>query len=234
MKTIKTNLWVFYLMLASATVVSCYPEKPDDLDVLDVVQTQYDTTFNFNSKQYYLLPDTIPIVSDNRSYVKTSNDLMLDSIIINKIANQMNQAGYTRITEADTSNSSLMNKALVVLPTRFTVVHSNYYYDYYYYGYDWWDWYYGLNYYYPGYAARYYYPWGYPVTYSYAVGTVIVELLDPASPSTVNNATMEVTYPVRWIAVLNGLAESSLQNTQGRITTGIEQAFKQSPYLTIK
>ncbi|NJK96643.1 MAG: DUF4136 domain-containing protein [Bacteroidales bacterium] len=112
--------------------------------------------------------------------------------------------------------------------------YANYYYDYYYYGYDEWDWYYGLNSYYPGYYARYHYPWGYPAYYSsYAIGTVIIEMVDPASPTSINDNTRQVSYPVRWIAVLNGVAESSLSNSSERITKGIQQAFRQSSYLLI-
>lgn len=230
----KTNVVVYSLfLLASMLAYSCYPDKPDDFDELDVVQTQYDTTFNFDTKQYYLLPDTIPVITDNNQYVKSTQELSLEDSIINIIARKMNQAGYTRIAESDTSNKTIMNNALVVLPSRFTTVYSSYYYDYYYYGYDSWDWYYGLNSYYPGYYARYHYPWGYPAYYSsYAIGTVVIEMVDPANPISVDSNNRQVSYPVRWIAVLNGVAESSASNARERITKGIEQAFRQSPYLT--
>ncbi|NJO68431.1 MAG: hypothetical protein HC830_03390 [Bacteroidetes bacterium] len=71
----KTNVGVLsFFMLASLLAFSCYPEKPDDVDELDVVQTQYDTSFSFSSKQYYLLPDSIPVISGNSNYVKTSRE----------------------------------------------------------------------------------------------------------------------------------------------------------------
>jgi len=56
-------------------------------------------------------------------------------------------------------------------------------------------------------------------------------MLDPSAPHALNDGEGEVSYPVRWMAVLNGLAELSYENTEERILDGINQAFEQSPYL---
>ncbi|NJK95688.1 MAG: hypothetical protein HC905_12960, partial [Bacteroidales bacterium] len=53
---------------------------------MDVVQTQYDTSFSFSSKQYYLLPDSIPVISGNSNYVKTSREKALEDTIISTIS----------------------------------------------------------------------------------------------------------------------------------------------------
>lgn len=231
MKKIKyINLFIIGILTAGLTS-SCYPDKIEEIEDLDLVQTQYDASFSFGDRNYYLLPDTIPLITDNPSYVKSENELALEQAIIDEIEFQMNSAGYTRLAEEDTTDSEKMEKALIVLPTRGTVTYTEYYYDYYYYGSNYWDFYYGFNYYYPGYSWNNFYPWGYPSSYSYSIGTVIIEMIDPSQPFRVDDSNEEVSYTVRWLAILNGLAESSLENTENRIKDGIEQAFNQSPYL---
>jgi len=221
----------FLLLLVMIAVTSCYPDEYDNVADLDVVQTQYDPDFDFGGRDYYLLADTVPLITASDSYTKSEDAIMLDQAILEEIAVQMHDAGYTRLTPADTTDENRMNNAVVVLASRSVESYVDYYYDYYYYGYDYWDSYYGLNYYYPGYNWYSYYPWGYPVIYSYSVGTVIIEMVDPTEPHEVDNENDEVSYPVRWMAVLNGLAEQSYENTEQRTRDGIIQAFKQSPYL---
>jgi hypothetical protein len=219
------------LLLVTITVTSCYPGEYENISDLDVVQTQYDTAFDFASRDYYLLPDTVPLITASESYTKSEDEITLDHAILEEIASRMENAGYTRLSPADTTDENKMNDAVVVLASRSLESYTGYYYDYYYYGYDYWNGYYGLNYYYPGYSWSYYYPWGYPVVSSYAIGTVIIEMVDPAQPYKVDQENDEVSFPVRWMAVLNGLAELSYENTQQRIRDGIRQAFDQSPYL---
>ena len=214
MKIIRISL----LVVLAALVASCYPEE-------------YDEDFDFGGRNYYLLPDTLPVLSDGESYEKSEEEIELDAAILEEIAHQMDSAGYTRLTEADTTDEQKMNSAVVLLVNRSTDRYTEYYYDYYNYGYNYYGNYYGLNYYYPGYNYNYYYPWGYPVAYSYAVGTVIIELIDPLDPFEVGLEDNEVSYTVRWMAIMNGLAEMSSANTEQRITDGIRQAFRQSPYL---
>ncbi|MFW5820736.1 MAG: DUF4136 domain-containing protein [Bacteroidota bacterium] len=229
----KKNIWysgmpVMFMLLM---LTSCYPDEENDISELDIVMTQYDVEFDFSTKQYFLLPDTVPIISSKEDYEKSEDELQLDNAILEEITVQMRNAGYMQLQPADTANDSRMNNAVVVLASRATVSYTDYYYDYYNYGYDYWGGYYGFNYYYPGYRWNHYYPWGYPVAYSYSVGTVIIEMIDPAEPFEIDDANGEVTYPVRWMAVLNGMAELSLSNTEERTIDGIMQAFDQSPYL---
>jgi hypothetical protein len=98
-----------------------------------------------------------------------------------------------------------------------------------YFSYGWWPYYGGYPYwggccYGPGWG------WGYPSTgkVSYAVGTLVLTLLDPdrADPEDQDNA------PILWVAGLNGLLTSSAAGQTARITNLIDQAFDQSPYLS--
>ena len=230
---IKNINLLIIVLLTAFTLASCYPGELESIEDYDVVITQYDTSFNFDVQKYYLLPDTVTIISDDEFYEKEPEEITLDEAIIDEIEFQMDQAGYTMLMPADTADEEKMNQAVVILTSRSTVSHINYYYDYFYYGRDYWRWYSGFNYYYPGYYWNYYYPWGYPVSYSssYTTGTVIIEMIDPLNPFQVDEENGEVSYNVRWMAILNGLAESSYENTTERTIEGIEQAFSQSQYL---
>jgi hypothetical protein len=217
-------------ILAVLSLSSCYPDGPDKVDELDVVETQYDSSYNFSQDLYFLLPDTVSVIGDtNMEY--TPVDQKIDHAILNEIKLNMENAGYVQLAESDTSDHTKMSKAVIVLASKSIVDYYAQYYDYYYYGYDYWDWYYGMNYYYPDYRWTYYYPWGYPATYSHSVGTVIVEIIDPNNPRSVSSTKSEVVYPVRWMATFNGLAQGTLPNYKERIIKGIDQAFIQSPYV---
>ncbi len=229
MKISTISIGIVALMFSLLT--SCYPDESDNIADLDIVQTQYDVNFDFGTKDFFLLPDTVALVTPRGDSVKSEDEIQLDNAIINEIAFQMENAGYSRLSPADTADENKMNNAVIVLTSRGTRSYTNYYYDYYNYGDRYWGGYYGLNYYYPGYRWNSYYPWGYPVSYTYAVGTVIIEMIDPAEPHSVDVENGEVSYTVRWMAVLNGLAEMSYSNTEERVRDGIEQAFDQSSYL---
>ncbi len=220
-------------LLITFGFTACLKDETDSIEDYDTVVTKYDPDFDFNAKQYYMLPDTVTMITDDESYEKSQEELALDSAILSQIEIQMEQAGYTKLALADTADSDKMDQAVIVLASRATVTYVNYYNDYYNYGRSYWDWYYGFDYYFPGYYWNYYYPWGYPTdyAYSYSVGTVIIEMVDPADPYKVDDNNNEVVYPVRWLAVLNGLAEMSYENTEQRITDGIDEAFAKSPYL---
>lgn len=219
-------------LIISLVLTSCYPNEDQNVAELDVVRTQYDAGFDFNSRDNFLLADTVPIISANVNYEKSDDEINLDNAILDEIAFQMKNAGYTQLEPADTTDETKMNNALILLTSRGTVSYTGYYYDYYASGYNYWGGYYGLNYYYPG-TWNYYYPMGYPVSYSYSLGTVIIEMIDPteqfAADTIGENA--DIVFPVRWLAEMNGIAELSYSNTEERIRDGIKQAFKQSSYL---
>ncbi len=62
---------------------------------------------------------------------------------------------------------------------------------------------------------------------SHAAGTLLITMMDPSRPSLGFD-----TAPVLWVAGINGLLEGSTSNIGTRITTSIDQAFDQSPYLS--
>jgi len=83
-----------------------------------------------------------------------------------------------------------------------------------YYWYDYWCWY---NPYYCGWG------WGYPSVSTTTSGTLVMTLVADGS---------DYIEPTRvWTALANGLLSGSLN--MNRVNKGIDQAFKQSPYLDV-
>lgn len=126
-----------------------------------------------------------------------------DAQILARIRLNMTNAGYTEVATPATANLDLV--ALVTTST-----YAGYYWDA-------WCGYYG--YWYPGYAC--YYPpyWG---VYSYTVGTLLIGMSD-------NRAAVSAKAPMIWFAGISGLMNQA--SSQSRVTSTIDQAFAQSPYI---
>lgn len=221
-KTLVAGLALIFFL---AGLISCQKEGPQTPDDLDAVVTQFDTAFDFGTVKYYLMPDTVIVENADSTYQKTDDEINYEQNILDQVSAQMGKKGYIRLTFADTSDQTLMSKAVMLFVTRSTEnVQNTYYYDYY-------NGYGGYNYYNSGYSYGYSYPWSYPVTSSYTVGTVIIRMVDPRTPVSLNDQQGSANYPVRWMAVLNGILSRGQSSINERITKSIIQAFNQSPYL---
>ena len=86
----------------------------------------------------------------------------------------------------------------------------------YYYGGGYWCWY---NPYYCG--GGWYYP--YPVATSYTSGTLVMTMVDP------NMESADGRVRAIWTGAINGLLSDVYSSS--RVENGVNQAFKQSPYL---
>jgi len=200
-------------------ISSCYPGGAEYTDDTDLVYTDYNKDFNFAAIQTYYLGDSINHVVEEGQEPERG----LDSFILSELARNLDNMGWTRLTEDDIDNGADLDAAVVVSAIK--VQNYNIYTIPWYPGWGWGYWkstdYWG----YPGYG------WGYPwygskyVT-SYETGTVSWRLFDPDDIDENN----EIIY-VSWTGAVNGVLGSSTSNTKSRITRGIDQAFRQSPYL---
>ncbi len=200
-------------------LMSCYPDNPTSVTDLDIVITTHDDTVSFSSFRTYAVLDSVVHIDleDN------ANDSLLtrenDALILARVAANMETMGY--VEEMDPINNVpdvlLLVGALAVTKDAYR-------------SYSWWPWY-GWGYY-PGYPCcgpgyGWGYPWGPVSTVQYAVGTLVITMMDPSRPS--NGVD---TAPVLWVAGINGLLKGSTSSITTRITTSIDQAFDQSPYLS--
>ncbi len=211
------RLATFGLILA---VGACYPgDGPSDVDDLDVVLTLYDQDVNFGSYQTFAMPDTVMHVNNDTLEALLPVPRTNDGLILDLVASNMVAAGFTR--ELD----PLANGAdLIMLVGAIGTEQTEYwaYYDWSYY----WGYYPGWGY--PGYGGYnpgygWYYPPAYVGSTTFEQGSLVLTLVDP-------NAAAGEAIPVVWSGVVRGLMNYGGATT--RITTTINQAFSQSPYLS--
>jgi hypothetical protein len=216
MRKLQLSILGFITTLAMMVVLAgCYPDESASVDELDIVLTNYDSTYNFGEITAYVMPDTVIAILDpdnpdnNFEYKHT-----YDNVILSELDKQFGLLDYDRVTDTLTTKPDV---GVLVSAVSTTYV-GYYYYDWYYY----WGWYpYWPPYYGSGYS--YYYPWA--TTYNYQVGTVIVTMIDLKSNAAIQTDSVSVV----WMGAINGLVEGS--NIQTRIKNGIDQMFIQSPYL---
>ncbi len=197
----KKNVILFFGLIL--LMVSCYPEGPEYYEDLDLVYTNYTDTYDFASQGTYAMPDKIVKITGNLNdgeepeYVKEPYNTQ----ILNKIASNMTDKGWTRVDDPEEAD-------LALFPAVWTNTNIYYWYDY-------WCWYY---YWYCGWG------WYYPVVTTYTTGTLVMSLIaygdDYIDPSSV------------WTSAVNGVLSGSYDAS--RVNKGIDQAFKQSPYLNTK
>lgn len=125
-----------------------------------------------------------------------------DNHIKTTIKNNLNQLGWTQVT--DTSGTGVVVVAPVVTTGTVTYVEGDDYCWYDYWGYPYCDSYY--------------------TSYTFTTGTVAILLSDL-------KVREGSKIPIQWNATINGLTGSGTGNVNDRITTTINKAFAQSPYL---
>lgn len=193
-------------VMAGVLLLGCYPDGPDYTEDLDVVYTNYVDTYDFKGKSTYAMPDkiVIDIEIDNGD---TTYVYMKDTFakpILDAIDNNMQSLGWVKQDISTTPD-------VLVTPGVFT--NTTYFYSY------WYDWWYGG--WYGGWYGWYYPPY-YTVS-SVTTGSLIISLTDP------NEETPTGRTEVKWLAVGNGLYSGAYE--LDRVTSAVDQAFKQSPYL---
>ncbi len=207
----KKKLLYGLLVLAPALFSGCYPEQPEYIDEYDLVYTNHSPDFDFQAQNTYSLPDSVVILGSADIEEGQSPDMVdpaFGNKIIAQIRSNMNGLGWVEVDDPDSAD-------VVILPSAIKTLNVD---AYYYYG-GYWGWYYpywGYGWYYPGY---------YPTYTSYTTGSLVVQMTVPRDLSPAENV------PVPWIGLMNGLLEGSDASILERVTTGIDQMFKQSEYL---
>ena len=175
--------FIFYLSIA-LVMSSCYPGGTEYYEDTDVVYTDYDMEFDFQSQGVYSIPDKIVKIEgdlgegEEPAYVKEPYNTQM----LNQIKSNMTALGWTRTEDP-------ANADLVLFPAVWTNTTVYYWYNN-------WCWYY----YYCGWG------WGYPSTTSYTTGTLLMTLVadgqDYIEPTRV------------WTAAVNGLLSGSFNTTR--------------------
>lgn len=202
------RLFTYFIFAAAAGLLlaGCYPAGPDYTEDLDVVYTTYNPAFDFISQNTYAMPDQIvtdvQITNAGDTIYEYMKPVYADQIL-SRIDANMSSLGWTKV---DVS----ANPDVLLMPAG--ISSTTYFYDY------WYGWWYG------GYWGGWgwYYPPYYTVS-SYTTGSLIITMADPNTDSPINQSQTS------WIAAANGLLTGGSNIT--RALDGVDQAFKQSPYL---
>lgn len=216
------KLFLKFSIIAGIAVAltGCYPGGAEYTTDTDLVYTNYDPAYDFDSVQTYYLGDSIRHIVDEGATIDTK----YDAYILGEIKSNLDALGWQEFDLNDTLSG---DKPDVVVVTALMVLTTYEVYYYPYWGYGWyWKGSNSTNYY--GYG--WYYPWyGYGGSYvtSYSTGTVVMLMFDPIL---IDDANKQIK--LNWAGVLNGLAGYGAVDAQSRISDGIDQAFSQSPYLS--
>ncbi len=214
----RKSFYLFSIGLLFAVVLvfqGCYPDDSLTAEQTDIVFTTYNDSVDFSKVSTYFMKDTVYVLGDEEN--TTPLDEEISSAILNKIADNMANSGYTRITEEDQGKPDVV---ILVGAFTSTTVSVGWWYPYYPYwgGYPGWGW--GG---WPGYYPPGYYP-PYPVYSSYTTGTVVWDMTNPDDYDIIEGDTLARVY---WNAGIQGVLNGG--DPVGRIERGIDQAFKQSP-----
>ncbi len=193
-------------MVASQLLLwGCSIQGPDYTEELDLVYTNYDNKFDFKAKGTYSLPDKIVKVTGDPlappEYIKDIYGIP----ILAQIEANMTALGWTKVDVNAFPDVQLLPAAWSTT----TIITGGYWGGY-------WCWYYP---YYCG--GGWYYPY-YPVS-TYTTGTLLMTMTSPSDEST------DGSVRVVWTGAMNGLLQGGYDID--RIKNGVDQTFKQSPYL---
>ncbi len=201
----------YFWALAAALLASCADYSvPDEVLNGTVVYTQPQPGFAFkgNVSKYWLDP-IVKVWEDDPNTPAALLDLTDPqySGLVNAIDTSMQALGYTKLTTkplaGDTGATSIR---LAVAKGTGTYWYGGYWCDPYYYYYCGYDWYYAG---------------------SYKYGTVMMSMTD------FSNADIATNVPIRWIAVMYGVATTTAYDLP-RITDAVNRAFGQSQYLDVR
>jgi len=210
-KSIKRILYpALLLAFVGLILVSCskYPTYTVNTRDLDMVWTNYDESKNFADYKTYYVPDSIIIEEDVDADDRAALQKYYESVLV-EVNKNMQALNYVRVDSADNPDIGVG----ISIITRTTHVIS---YNYWYYYPPYWGW--------PGYG--YYYPWS---TYmgSYEEGAVVIDMGDLKNIDHTNKKIGGM-----WSALVGGvLTGTSNAVIDDRLIGGIDQAYKQSPYL---
>ncbi|MDW7693432.1 DUF4136 domain-containing protein [Flammeovirgaceae bacterium SG7u.111] len=199
---------------------ACFPSYSDRIDDFDMAATTHDETVDFQSFKTYYVPDTIIHIKDTIN-VGTNVDISRenDDFIIQEFKRNMEVNGYTEVTDPDDPNLDIA--VLISIAASQNTGITNYY-----------PWYGTWGWAFPEYGPSFnwFYPWGgVSQVYSFTTGTIYFAMIDYQ-----NIDSGEEEIPVVWLGGIDGVFETSTGlSTEERLTKGIDQCFRQSPYLKL-
>ena len=197
----KRKFFTLSFIVALSFMWGCSPKGAEYYSETDIVYTDYDDGYKFESKGTYSMPDKIVKITKDLAEGEEPEFVQepYNTQMLNLMESNMTAMGYTK--ENDPANADM-----VLFPAVWTNTSIYYWQNY-------WCWYY------PYYCGGW--GWGYPSVTTQTTGTLLMTLIadgdDQVQPNNV------------WTAAINGLLSKSYNAS--RVSKSIDQAFTQSPYL---
>lgn len=201
------------LTAALLGLASCYPGEIEDVEELDTVTTLFDPSEDFAANRTYALADSIvhlctEIDADLECLTITR---AFDDEILERVEQEMNSLGYTRVSDPDPDNPPDLLVLLSAIAVENRILIASYPCDI-------WGWYY------PPYYCYYPPTW---TAVEYDTGTLFLTMVSPDRLS-------DDRIPIVWTGRVNGVLSGSTADHLDRALRGIGQAFEQSAYLAVE
>ncbi len=239
----KNFKYLFLFIAAAFIVASCHKDPPKTYDDTDMTITYYNTEFDFNSYNTFIMPDSAVLktnyLSDGEVTEFYENGGTSDKIL-ELLKGRFIELGYTEVDSIEEADFIALPTVLMTESDETVYYGMGWWWGYP--GYGWgWGYYKSTNYYYGWYPYYPWYPSGIPVTISSYAGTVAYEMLDAASYLAViewneNNPDPQPddnppTLEINWQSTIEGITTDDNTYNQERALRGTDEAFAQSPYL---
>jgi hypothetical protein len=198
----RSAAWALCLVLAA-----CGYGAPDEVLNGQAVAAVQRTGTNWSAYTTFTVPSTMT-VHNGTTGTDVPTQEATPAYLISEIQTIMTGRGYTY--KAWNGSGSATGADLVIGPTVYkgSAVYGGYYCDWYYYGY------------YPGYCGYTYYG-------SYNYGTLILSMADTITQPPVSGQPSASNV---WTSAMYGILSSQPYN-QTIVTTSVQRAFDQSPYI---
>ncbi len=201
-------------LLAVIMIAGCYPGGVKEYSETDIVLTTHKADYAFSAAKTYVMSDKIPKVTTvpTEGQLPEYVDAATTSLILNQIKANMTSRGYTQVTGTTKGD-------IVIMPAVVSVTTLVYYCNDWWYYWGWWGYYPG----YPGYGGCYY-----PSGYTYTTGSLLITMVDDKN----EDDKPETPIVGVWASAINGMLSGTTSTDNARITSSIDQAFAQSPYIS--
>lgn len=206
-----------------------------------VVYTDYDKgNVDFSNFKNFYIPDQVLVIGDQKGEVKPGQvvpetekehwTVTKSKDLVDAVVDNLEDRGYTRVSSKEEADFGMQLSYVENTNTLLGFINNPGW------GWNWgWNWWGGYPYYWSpnywglgGYGPYFYYP--YPVTYSYSIGSLLLDFVD-LKDTEVNPKTDKEEVPVRWTSYMSGMVYNSDNFNSKLGVNAINQAFKQSPYL---
>ncbi|WP_103070154.1 DUF4136 domain-containing protein [Aquimarina sediminis] len=206
----KTFIYISFFL----TLNACHNDDDTSIEDFDIVKTQHSQGFwdNNSPTTYHLLDEVRWIEQDSgQGNINPTITRDYDQAILSSINKNMTSLGYTKVDSLDVNNLPdiiIRSNALATTYSQIDLIYNSWY--------NWW-----------GFYDPYYPDSFYPIYYEWNEGTIIIEMGD-ANSLDIQKKEIDIV----WIAGINGLVRGTQSGNIDFIESRINDAFKQSFYLS--